>query len=68
MWGVVLKCACVVIITTSTITATTDNIIILKVPPIPDICQFWYTTSLFRPETVHQKLRKFATKFRVLYA
>ena len=25
-----------------------------------DICQFWYTTALFRPVIVNQKVRKFA--------
>ena len=31
-----------------------------KHPSIPDICQFWHTTKLLRPEKVHQKVRKFA--------
>ena len=30
---------------------------------IPDICQFWYTTALFRPIKAHQKVSKFATKY-----
>ena len=29
---------------------------------IPDICQFWYTTTLFRQVKVRQKVRKCATK------
>ena len=29
---------------------------------IPQICQFWYTTALFRPVKVHHKVRKFETK------
>ena len=29
-------------------------------PWIPDIFQFWYTTTLFRPEKGHQKVRKLA--------
>ena len=28
---------------------------------IPDICQFWYTTALFRPVKVQRKVRKFST-------
>ena len=28
----------------------------------PHICQFWYTTALFRPVIVNQNVRKFATK------
>ena len=41
---------------------------------IPEICQFWYTTALFRPVKVHQKehnLRQNSqkkAKFRVLFA
>ena len=30
---------------------------------IPYIWQFWYTTTLFRPLKVHQKVHKFATKY-----
>ena len=26
-----------------------------SVPFIPHICQYWYTTALFRPVKVHQK-------------
>ena len=29
---------------------------------IPLICPYWYTTALFRPVKVHQKVHKFATK------
>ena len=29
---------------------------------IPHICPYWYTTTLFRPVKLHQKVRKFATK------
>ena len=29
---------------------------------VPDICQFWDTTTWFSPVKVHQKVRKFATK------
>ena len=29
---------------------------------ISHICKFWYTTTLFRPVEVHQKVRKFAKK------
>ena len=32
---------------------------------ISPICQFWDTTALFSPVKVHQKVRKFATKFCV---
>ena len=43
---------------------------------IPNIYQFWYTTMLFRPVKVHQKVREFlqnkidiiGQKFRFLYA
>ena len=42
---------------------------------VPDICQLWYTTALFRPVKEHQQMRKFVKqkrqnwpKFRVLYA
>ena len=29
---------------------------------IPYICPFWYTTILFRPVKIHQKVREFGTK------
>ena len=29
---------------------------------IPDICQFWYTTPLFRPVKLRQKVHEFSTK------
>ena len=32
------------------------------VSSIPDICQFWYTTTLFWPVKSKLKVRKFATK------
>ena len=35
-------------------------------PTKPHICQFWYTTVFFRPVKVHQKMRKFATKYQKL--
>ena len=30
---------------------------------IPHICPYWYTTASFRPVKVHQKKRKFVTKW-----
>ena len=36
----------------------------LQLMTIPHMCQFWYTTALFRPVKVHQKVCKFATKKR----
>ena len=34
----------------------------------PDICQFWYITSLFRLVKNTSKLRKIAKKIRIFYA
>ena len=43
----------------------------VAVESIPDICKFWYTTTLYWSVKVHQKVREFATKqrkLRVFYA
>ena len=37
-------------------------VIVTLIICIPHICPYWYTTALFRPVKVHQKVRKSATK------
>ena len=41
----------------SKINQTHDKSADFLIVNIPDICQFWYTTALFRPVKVYQRVR-----------